>query len=157
MKKPFSFISALTGGSVSGDNKLKFVPGYVNNEGREVAKTDPVLENGSTKWNMTVIGHLVGYQMSYREIMGNLRRMWRPYEFDDIIMNNSGLYFCKFKSHDGMQTVIENGPWLVDNKPFFVQKWEPGLCMSKPELTKAPLWVKIFNVPLKAWNVEGII
>ncbi|GKC37864.1 hypothetical protein Tco_1050248 [Tanacetum coccineum] len=49
VKKPFSFISALTGGSVSGDNKLKFVPGYVNNEGREVAKTDPVLENGSTK------------------------------------------------------------------------------------------------------------
>ncbi|GJZ78394.1 zinc knuckle CX2CX4HX4C containing protein [Tanacetum coccineum] len=28
--------------------------------------------------------------------------------------------------------------------------------MSKPELTKVPLWVKIFNVPLEAWNVEGI-
>ncbi|GJZ43290.1 RNA-directed DNA polymerase, eukaryota, reverse transcriptase zinc-binding domain protein [Tanacetum coccineum] len=113
VKKPFLFMSALTGGSVSSDNKLKFVSGSVNNEGREVTETDPMLENGSTKWNMTVIGHFVGYQMSYREIMGNLRRMWRPYEFDDIIMNNSGLYFCKFKSHDGMQTVIKNGPWIA--------------------------------------------
>ncbi|GKB17231.1 hypothetical protein Tco_0851154, partial [Tanacetum coccineum] len=65
VKKPFSFMSALTGGSVSGDNKLKFVPGSVNNKGREVAEMNHVLENGSTKWNMTIIGHLVGYQMSY--------------------------------------------------------------------------------------------
>ncbi|GJV95335.1 RNA-directed DNA polymerase, eukaryota, reverse transcriptase zinc-binding domain protein [Tanacetum coccineum] len=156
VKKPFSFISALTGDKVSGNNKLKYVPGSLNDAGREVADMDPVIEDGSTKWNMTVIGHFVGYRMSYREIMGNLRRMWRSYQFDDIIMNNSGLYFCKFKSHDGMQAVIENGPWLVDNKPFFVQKWEPGLCMSKPEVTKVPLWVKIYNVPLEAWNVEGI-
>ncbi|GJX07044.1 zinc knuckle CX2CX4HX4C containing protein [Tanacetum coccineum] len=156
VKKPFSFISALTGDKVSGNNKLKYVPGSLNDAGREVADMDPVIEDGSTKWNMTVIGHFVGYRMSYREIMGNLRRMWRSYQFDDIIMNNSGLYFCKFKSHDGMQAVIENGLWLVDNKPFFVQKWEPGLCMSKPEVTKVPLWVKIYNVPLEAWNVEGI-
>ncbi|GJY87332.1 RNA-directed DNA polymerase, eukaryota, reverse transcriptase zinc-binding domain protein [Tanacetum coccineum] len=37
-----------------------------------------------------------------------------------------------------------------------MQKWEPRICMSKPEVTKVPLWVKIYNVPLEAWNVEGI-
>nr|GEV06785.1 RNA-directed DNA polymerase, eukaryota, reverse transcriptase zinc-binding domain protein [Tanacetum cinerariifolium] len=83
----------------------------VNDFGREVAEMDPVIKDGSAMWNMTVIGHFVRYRMSYKEIIGNLRRMWRPYQFDDIIMYNSGLYFCKFKSHEGMQTVIENGPW----------------------------------------------
>ncbi|GJT92144.1 zinc knuckle CX2CX4HX4C containing protein [Tanacetum coccineum] len=52
--------------------------------------------------------------------------------------------------------VIENGPWMVENKPLFVRKWEPGLCMSKPDTSKLPLWVKIYDIPLEAWNVEGI-
>nr|GEW81642.1 hypothetical protein [Tanacetum cinerariifolium] len=33
---------------------------------------------------------------------------------------------------------------------------EPSLCLTKPELTRIPLWVKIYNTPLEAWNVEGI-
>ncbi|GKE14412.1 zinc knuckle CX2CX4HX4C containing protein [Tanacetum coccineum] len=28
--------------------------------------------------------------------------------------------------------------------------------MVKPEPAKVPLWVRIMNVPLEAWNVEGI-
>ncbi|GJT13943.1 RNA-directed DNA polymerase, eukaryota, reverse transcriptase zinc-binding domain protein [Tanacetum coccineum] len=109
VKKPFSFISALTGDKVSGNNKPKYVPGSLNDAGREVADMDSVIEDGSTKWNMTVIGHFVRYRISYREIM-----------------------------------------------VVYTSKWEPGLCMSKPEVTKVPLWVKIYNLPLKAWNVEGI-
>ncbi|GKG46038.1 hypothetical protein Tco_0498484, partial [Tanacetum coccineum] len=46
VKKPFSFMSALTGGRVSRDNKLKFMIGSINNEGREVAEMDLVMENG---------------------------------------------------------------------------------------------------------------
>ncbi|GJX13340.1 zinc knuckle CX2CX4HX4C containing protein [Tanacetum coccineum] len=30
------------------------------------------------------------------------------------------------------------------------------ICLDKPELSRIPLWVKIYNVPLEAWNVEGI-
>ncbi|GJX87382.1 zinc knuckle CX2CX4HX4C containing protein [Tanacetum coccineum] len=39
-------------------------------------------------------------------------------------------------------------PLLVDE--------EPGLCLTKSEPTRIPLWVKIDNIPLEAWNVEGI-
>ncbi|GJZ10937.1 brefeldin A-inhibited guanine nucleotide-exchange protein 5-like protein isoform X1 [Tanacetum coccineum] len=52
--------------------------------------------------------------------------------------------------------VIENGPWLVNNKPLFVRKWEHGLCMSKPDTLKVSLCVKIYDIPLEAWNVECI-
>ncbi|GKB04620.1 zinc knuckle CX2CX4HX4C containing protein, partial [Tanacetum coccineum] len=47
--------------------------------------------------------------------------------------------FFYFKSDDGM-----------------ANKWEAGLCMSKPEVSKVPLWVKIFDIPLEACNIEGI-
>ncbi|GJT01521.1 zinc knuckle CX2CX4HX4C containing protein [Tanacetum coccineum] len=82
--------------------------------------------------------------------------MWRPYQLDEIIMNEGGLYFFKFKTEEGLQNVIENGPWLVDQKPLFVQRWVAGICLEKLEPSRIPLWVKIFNVPLEAWNKEGI-
>ncbi|GKF91282.1 zinc knuckle CX2CX4HX4C containing protein, partial [Tanacetum coccineum] len=99
--------------------------GVLNEEGREVAVMDPILEEGIQKWSMTVVGHFVGFQMGYREIIG-------------------------------MNSVIENGPWMVENKPLFVRKWEPGLCMSKLDTSKVPLWVKIYDIPSEAWNVDGI-
>ncbi|GJR00894.1 zinc knuckle CX2CX4HX4C containing protein [Tanacetum coccineum] len=102
----------------------------MNDEGREVAVMDPVLEEGIDKWSMTVL--------------------------EEVIVNQ-GLYYFHFKSHEGMQSVIENGPWMVENKPLFVRKWEARLCMSKLDTSKLPLWVKIYDIPLEAWNVEGII
>nr|GEU59850.1 integrase, catalytic region, zinc finger, CCHC-type, peptidase aspartic, catalytic [Tanacetum cinerariifolium] len=114
IKKSFSFMSALIGDQLSGNNKLRYVVGSVNGSGRKVVEMDPIIKDGSIKLNITAVEQFVGYRMSYREIIGNLRRMWRPYHFDDIIVNNSRLYFCKFKSHEGMQSVIENGPCAKD-------------------------------------------
>ncbi|GKC99546.1 zinc knuckle CX2CX4HX4C containing protein [Tanacetum coccineum] len=82
---------------------------------------------------MTVVGHFVGFQMGYREIIGHLKRMWRLYQLEEVIVNQ-GLYYFNFKSHKGMQSVIENGTWMVEKKPLFV----------------------LYDIPLEAWNVEGI-
>ncbi|GKA35541.1 RNA-directed DNA polymerase, eukaryota, reverse transcriptase zinc-binding domain protein [Tanacetum coccineum] len=44
--------------------------------------------------------------MSHREILGHLRRMWRAYQLDEVIMNDCGLYFVKFKSdEDGISMI----------------------------------------------------
>ncbi|GJX40549.1 zinc knuckle CX2CX4HX4C containing protein [Tanacetum coccineum] len=82
---------------------LKFVLSTLNEEGREVAIMDPVLEEGIQKWSMTIVGHFVGFQMGYSEILGHLKRMWHLYQLDEV-----------------------------------------------------PLWVKIYDIPLEAWNVDGI-
>ena len=39
---------------------------------------------------------------------------------------------------------------------FRTQKWVAGNCLVKPETNRIPLWVRIYNVPLEAWNLEGI-
>ncbi|GJS56145.1 hypothetical protein Tco_0629507 [Tanacetum coccineum] len=52
-----------------GNNKLKYVTTSLNDEGREVAVMDLVLEEGVDKWSITVVGHFVGFQMGYREIV----------------------------------------------------------------------------------------
>nr|GEY30419.1 hypothetical protein [Tanacetum cinerariifolium] len=49
VKKPFSSINAFTSDKISGNNKLKYVVGLVNNFGREVVELDPMIKDGSAK------------------------------------------------------------------------------------------------------------
>ena len=45
---------------------------------------------------------------------------------------------------------------MVNNRPLFVQKWNPEIGLLKVEPTKMPLWIKMVNIPMEAWSVEGI-
>ena len=127
------------GGNGSGNNKLHFVPTSTIGDGRVVARIDPIIEEGCKRWGNTVVGFFVGFRMNYRDLVYHLKKMWCLYQLEDVVMNQNRMCFFNFKSRDGMELVIENGPWLVDNKPLFVKKWELGLCMSKPKVTKVPV------------------
>ncbi|GJV21627.1 hypothetical protein Tco_1370647 [Tanacetum coccineum] len=111
LKQSLSFASAVSKSfGVFGNNKLKFVSTTFNNEGREVAVIDSVLEEGIDKWSMTVMGHFVGFQMGYREIVGHLKRMWRLYAQSVTLRIDLG----------------------GENKPLFVaSRGNWWLCMSK--------------------------
>ncbi|GJX74877.1 RNA-directed DNA polymerase, eukaryota, reverse transcriptase zinc-binding domain protein, partial [Tanacetum coccineum] len=60
--------------------------------------------------------------------------------FDEEIVNEGSkkweLTVCgiqNFKSSEGIQSVIEIGPWMVNGKPMFVQKWDPSVSLDKAE------------------------
>ncbi|PWA74759.1 RNA-directed DNA polymerase, eukaryota, Reverse transcriptase zinc-binding domain protein [Artemisia annua] len=57
---------------------------------------------------------------------------------------------------DGLDKVVNSGPWMVSNKPFFVQKWDNHVCLDKKEPDVLPIWIKLGNVPLEAWTTHGI-
>lgn len=39
---------------------------------------------------------------------------------------------------------------------MFVAKWEPGVIPVKSELTSAPIWLEVRNVPFQFFNEEGL-
>ncbi|GJY57634.1 RNA-directed DNA polymerase, eukaryota, reverse transcriptase zinc-binding domain protein [Tanacetum coccineum] len=88
VKKLSSFINVVQGLSNGGSNKLNTFPVIVNDKGKFVADLDPIIEKGSKNRSMTLVGYFVGLKMSYREIMGHLRRMWIAYHLGEVkIMN----------------------------------------------------------------------
>ena len=91
-RKLMLFSNVVKGANYSGSNKLKWIPCAMN-EGRSVVELDPVIEKGNKKWELTVVGYFVGMKMSYRDIVGHLKRMWRLYQLEEIIVHESGLYF----------------------------------------------------------------
>ncbi|GJY85020.1 RNA-directed DNA polymerase, eukaryota, reverse transcriptase zinc-binding domain protein [Tanacetum coccineum] len=45
---------------------------------------------------------------------------------------------------------------MVNNRTLFVQKWDPEIGVQKVEPITLPLWVKLMNIPIEAWRMEGI-
>ncbi|GKB96904.1 RNA-directed DNA polymerase, eukaryota, reverse transcriptase zinc-binding domain protein [Tanacetum coccineum] len=98
----------------------------------------------------------VGCFMSENALRYHLRRMWSKYGFIDVHGDANGGCFFKFKNEEDMEKVIEQGPWIVNHKLLFVQKWDPNIGLEKKEETKIPIWARMKNIPLEAWTKDGI-
>lgn len=82
--------------------------------------------------------------------------MWGKYVIGEMFTTNNDVFCFKFKHENGMNAVIENSPWMVGGRPLIVQKWSPDVSFEKKEPANVPLWIKMYDIPLEAWTVQGI-
>lgn len=52
--------------------------------------------------------------------------------------------------------VINQRLWQIGGQTMFVAKWEPDVVLVKPELTEAPIWLELRNVPYQFFHEEGL-
>ncbi|GJT33308.1 RNA-directed DNA polymerase, eukaryota, reverse transcriptase zinc-binding domain protein [Tanacetum coccineum] len=75
--------------------------------------------------------------------------------FDEELVKE-GSEKWKYTNEEGMKYIIDQSPWLVNGKPLLVQKWDPESVIVKESPCKIPIWIRLLNIPLEAWNVKGI-
>uniref|UniRef100_A0A251SRR9 DUF4283 domain-containing protein n=1 Tax=Helianthus annuus TaxID=4232 RepID=A0A251SRR9_HELAN len=39
------------------------------------------------------------------------------------MMNANGFFFFKFKTKEGMDKMLEDGPWMIRNVPIILKMW----------------------------------
>ncbi|GJY22645.1 RNA-directed DNA polymerase, eukaryota, reverse transcriptase zinc-binding domain protein [Tanacetum coccineum] len=101
------------------DNKLSHIPTSTNEDGSVFMIFDKeIVQEGSKKWEFTVCGFYVGYKMLVQELRFNLCRMWGRYRLRNIIPNRNEVFLFKFWNKTGVESVIENGLWMVNGKPI---------------------------------------
>ncbi|GKC14605.1 RNA-directed DNA polymerase, eukaryota, reverse transcriptase zinc-binding domain protein, partial [Tanacetum coccineum] len=94
---------------------------------------EEMVKIGSKKWELTLCGQFVVHNMSLPMLNYHLRRMWARFGFKEIIDNR-------------------NGKWLFK----FTREWDPCIGLDKIEPSVLPVWVKLQNMPMKAWTNVGI-
>ncbi|GJY93450.1 AP2-like ethylene-responsive transcription factor [Tanacetum coccineum] len=110
----------------------------------------------SKKWELTLCGQFVGHNMNLPMLHYHLRRMWSRYGYKEIVDNGNGNWLFKFTRMNGMMEVVDKSPWMVNNKPLIVQKWDSSLGLEKVEPSSIPVWIKLFNMLMEAWTNDGI-
>nr|GEZ97177.1 zinc knuckle CX2CX4HX4C [Tanacetum cinerariifolium] len=62
----------------------------------------------------------------------------------------------EFSTRDGMEKVLESGPWLIRLVPIFLNIWTPNTRLTKEMITYVPIWVKLHNISIVAYSKIGL-
>nr|GEU29439.1 hypothetical protein [Tanacetum cinerariifolium] len=73
-----------------------------------------------------------------------------------LLKMDNGVFLFKFNTKNGMDQVIERGPWLIHNTPLILNKWAPNISLKPDEVTKVPVWVKLYNVLVVAYSKDEL-
>ncbi|GJZ88116.1 ATPase, F1/V1/A1 complex, alpha/beta subunit [Tanacetum coccineum] len=57
---------------------------------------------------------------------------------------------------DGLDAMLENGPWFIQNNPLILKKWHPDENLLKEDVSTVPVWVKLHGVPVTAFSEDGL-
>ncbi|GJQ94485.1 hypothetical protein Tco_0005624 [Tanacetum coccineum] len=127
----------------------------------KVEDTDFVLpvENvlaARNKFANSLVGFFVGKSVAFPLVQNYVKNTWGKYGFQKVISDDDGVFYFKFTSVTGMEQVMEKGPWMIRNQPLLLNKWTPNLALSKDEVKKVPIWVKIHKIPVVAYSEDGL-
>nr|GEV53764.1 hypothetical protein [Tanacetum cinerariifolium]GEY72334.1 hypothetical protein [Tanacetum cinerariifolium] len=56
---------------------------------------------------------------------------------------------------EGMEAMLESGPWLIQNVPLILKQWTPDANIMKEDVCNIPVWVKFHDVLITAFTEDG--
>jgi len=52
---------------------------------------------------------------------------------------------------------LNEGPWFWGNAGLFLTSWFPEFDPNTMVVSKMPMWVKLYNLPLHFWHIKALI
>ena len=98
---------------------------------------------------------LWGVRVAFLVVEHYVKNGWKKYGNVRVMMNANGLFFFKFASSEGMNGVLENGPWFIQFVHIILKKWTPTSSLLKEYLNSVSIWVKFHDTPIVAFSVDG--
>ncbi|GJU36425.1 zinc knuckle CX2CX4HX4C containing protein [Tanacetum coccineum] len=124
-------------------------------EGAAVALPLEAVEAVSSRFINTLYGYFIGDRLAFPLVENYVKNTWAKYGLKRIQLHENFFMF-QFNTKEGMEKVMEDGPWLIRYKPLFLNIWTPNTDLKKDVIKSAPLWVKLHHVPIVAYSEIGL-
>nr|GEZ44037.1 hypothetical protein [Tanacetum cinerariifolium] len=80
----------------------------------------------------------IGKKVAYLVVANYVRNTWGKYGLVRSMFNSStGLFYFQFISMDGLDAMLENGPWFIRNKLVILKKWHPDEHLLKEDVSRS--------------------
>lgn len=145
--------------TVKGTRQLKKnCDSYILPSGEACVKIpNSVIEKHRKSWDCFVIGQFYADPPSQGTIHNIVNGIWSKQYRDIAVSKMEGFtYLFRIPNVSTRNRVINQQLWQIDGKTMFVAKWESGVIPSKPELSEAPIWLELRQVPLQFFNEDGL-
>ena len=85
------------------------------------------------------------------------KKLWGKEGLKEVIAQEHIYVFFQFSNEHGLRSVLERGPWFMAGRFLVLKRWERHLCLSAEEaVSKLPVWVLLYNVPVELWTPKGL-
>ncbi|GJZ23632.1 reverse transcriptase domain, reverse transcriptase zinc-binding domain protein [Tanacetum coccineum] len=135
--------------------KIKEMRSEENVEGAAVTLPFEAFEAVNARFINTLVGYFIGERLAYPLVENYVKNSWAKYGLKRVQMHEEFFLF-QFKTREGMESVLENGPWLIRRVPLILNEWTPNTILKKDEIKCAPVWVKLHHVPIVAYSEIGL-
>ncbi|GKB36749.1 zinc knuckle CX2CX4HX4C containing protein [Tanacetum coccineum] len=124
-------------------------------EGAAVAIPFEAVEEVKSRFSNTLYGFFIGKRLAFPLVENYVKNTWAKYGLKRIQLHDDFFLF-QFENKDGMDKVLEDGPWLIRTVPLILNVWSPNTDLKKAEVKKAPVWIKLHHVPIVAYSEIGL-
>ncbi|GJW29034.1 putative reverse transcriptase domain-containing protein [Tanacetum coccineum] len=82
--------------------------------------------------------------------------------FERLANSASGFFLGKrvaypvVANYDGVDAILENGPWFIRNNPLILKKWDPDVNLLKEDVGNFHVWVKLHGVLMTVFSEDGL-
>ncbi|GJW63854.1 hypothetical protein Tco_0115738 [Tanacetum coccineum] len=155
-----SFVNVISSNHTEGSSSKKAVriKEMRNSEvvaGARVAIPLEAVEEVRSRFANTLYGYFIGKRLAFPLVENYVKNTWAKFGLKRIMLDGDFFLF-QFESKEGMNKVIESGPWLIKLVPLILNIWTPNTVLKKEEVKHAPVWVKLYNVPVVAYSEVGL-
>ncbi|GJZ29215.1 retrotransposon protein, putative, ty1-copia subclass [Tanacetum coccineum] len=112
---------------------------YANGNGIDVVVPVESIRAISERFVNTAYGFFLGKRVAYPVVANYVRNTWGKFGLVKSMLNSStGLFSFQFSSTDGLNSMLENGPWFIRNHPLILRKWNPDVDLLKEDVGNVP-------------------
>lgn len=65
-----------------------------------------------------------------------------------------GYFIVLFNHTEYYEKALEEGPWFMGTSCLFLTPWFPDFDPASAVITKAPVWIRLPNIPIHLWRTE---
>ena len=132
--------------------KMKYFELVLDGSSIVVAPPPEVLEEGSKKWKNCLVGHLFDSKLPQAVVRSITLKIWAKFGIMEVIPHVNRFFIFRFSQPSTAKEVLEGRPWLISGRHIFLRWWTIGLRWQKHGVSKVPVWVQFFFVPMKYWT-----
>ncbi|CAN6988021.1 unnamed protein product [Brassica oleracea var. botrytis] len=112
-----------------------------------------VIEKHKKSWECFVIGQFYHEPPSHGTIHNIVNGIWsKQYRDISVSKMEGNAFLFRIPNANTKRRVIKQILWQIEGQTMFVADWEPGTTPAKPELSSAPIWLELRDVPLQFFN-----
>ncbi|KAK8540847.1 hypothetical protein V6N13_038590 [Hibiscus sabdariffa] len=138
------------------DQSLPYFPPLERDGSVLVKPSSEILVDGARQWKNALLGNFLGKSPPLGIFQKTVDRLWGSEGSIEIRFLARSVYVLNFPSQKVRDWILESGSWHIQQKAIILRKWLPGMIPEVLDLSSAPIWIKLWHVPLELISQKGL-